>query len=124
MSKKILVVDDEKGIVQLLEDVLKSSGYEVDAAFDGEEGLQKAQSGTYDLILLDLNLPKRDGQSICMELKMDSKTEQIPIIMLTSRNDAKEKEIGEKVGAEAYIPKPFDIQELMAAVNKILAAQF
>lgn len=119
MAKTILVVDDEKNIVEVLKLRLEASGYKVDAAYDGEEGLAKARNGKYDLILLDLTLPKRDGQSVCLELKMDSKVSKIPIVMLTARAQAKEKEIGQKMGADAYITKPFDPKELLSTIQRL-----
>lgn len=118
MAKSILVVDDEKNIVEILRLRLEGLGYNVDAAYDGEEGLNKAKTGNYNLILLDLTLPKRDGQSICMELKLDPKTEKTPIVMLTARVQAKEKQIAKSMGADAYITKPFDSKELLATIQK------
>lgn len=117
---KILVVDDEKNIVEILKMRLEANGYQVEAAFDGEEGLQKARNGKYDLILLDLTLPKRDGQSVCMELKFDPKFSKTPIVMLTARAQAKEKEIGKKMGADAYITKPFDTKELLSTIKRLV----
>lgn len=121
MSKKILVVDDEEGVANLLKSCLESQSYTVDVAKDGEVGLSMAKTGEYDLILLDLGLPKRDGQSVCLELKLDDKFKDIPIIMLTGRNIEKEKEIGQTIGADEYIGKPFDLKQLIATINKFLA---
>ncbi len=120
MAKKILVIDDEEGIQNLLRNMLSSKGYEVDIAGDGEQGLEMALSNPYDLILLDLNLPKLDGQSICTELKFDPNKKDVPIIMLTGRSDIKEKAIGEEVGANEYISKPFEIKALFDVINGYL----
>lgn len=121
MQKRILVVDDEEGVANLLKIALESEGHAVDIARDGEEGLTKAKTGIYNLILLDLGLPKRDGQSVCLELKLDEKLKETPIIILTGRDVEKEKQIGASVGANDYIPKPFDIHELLSTVNKFVA---
>lgn len=121
MSKtKILVVDDSESIVMLLKKALTKKGYEVITASDGAEGLRLARESNPNLIILDVMLPHMDGYSICRLLKYDEKYEQIPIIMLTSRSDKADKEIGQATGANMYLVKPFNEEALLASVAQLL----
>ena len=103
-KKKILIVEDEKKIAQVVQVNLMMAGYLCEVAGDGEEGLQKALTGDFDLILLDLMLPKRDGFSVCREVR---KTMDTPIIMLTAKEEAEDKIMGLEIGADDYVTKPF-----------------
>ena len=116
--KKILVVDDEKDIVETLVFVLKQKGYECLVAYDGEEGLQMAKETEPDLIILDVMMPKINGYKICRLLKYDAKYKDIPIIMITARSQEDDKLIGEETGANEYITKPFEFQDVLEKVQK------
>ena len=116
--KRILIVEDEKKISQVIRVNLMMAGYQCDVASDGEEGLQMALSGDYDLILLDLMLPKRDGFSVCREIR---RTLSTPIIMVTAKKEDIDKIRGLGLGADDYITKPFSPSELVARVKAHLA---
>ncbi|MGM9967039.1 MULTISPECIES: response regulator transcription factor [unclassified Rummeliibacillus] len=118
MTNKILVVDDELSIATLLQYNLKQAGYDVIIANDGRDGLQKAISEKPDLILLDLMLPKLDGMEVCKELRI--KKLDIPIIMLTAKDDEFDKVLGLELGADDYMTKPFSPREVMARVKAVL----
>ncbi len=122
MSKKILVVDDEKDITETISFMLKAEGYEVFCANDGEEGLNFAKEIMPDLIILDVMMPKINGYKIARLLKYDNKYKHIPIIMVTARGQESDKLIGEETGANEYITKPFEFEELLNSVNKYLGA--
>lgn len=113
-KKKILVVEDEQKISQVIEINLMMAGYLCDVASDGEEGLRLALSGDYDLILLDLMLPKRDGFSVCREIR---KTLSTPIIMVTAKEEEADKIMGLELGADDYVTKPFSIKVLLARIK-------
>ena len=113
-KKKILVIEDEKRISMVLEVNLKMAGYLCDTAFDGEEGLEKALTGNFDLILLDIMLPKRDGFSVCREIR---KTLSTPIIMVTAKEEEIDKVMGLDLGADDYVTKPFSIKVLLARIK-------
>lgn len=114
MDKKVLVVEDEKAIADILEFNLKKEGYSVVCAYDGEAGLSAARSENPDLILLDVMLPKLDGFEVCKNVR---KTSNVPIIMLTAREEEVDKVLGLELGADDYITKPFSMRELMARVK-------
>lgn len=114
---KILVVDDEKLLVKGIRFNLESEGYAVDVAYDGETAVSMARGGTYDLILLDLMMPKKDGIQVCEEIRRFS---TVPIIMLTARGQRSDMLLGFESGADDYITKPFDILELKARVRALL----
>ena len=120
-KKRILLVDDEGKFVVALKIRLEKSGYQVSQAYDGEEALSKARSENPDLIILDLMLPKVDGFMICSLLKKDDRYKHIPIIICSSRIREEDKELGRKVGADAYITKPFDSQDLMDTIKRLLS---
>ena len=111
---KILVVDDEKVLVKGIKFNLESEGYQVEAGYDGEEAVELARSGSFDLIILDLMMPKIDGLQACMRIREFS---NVPIIMLTARSEDTDKIIGFECGADDYITKPFNILELKARVR-------
>jgi DNA-binding response OmpR family regulator len=120
MSKKILIVDDEKDIVETLKFILESEGFDCIVAYDGEEALNLAKNESPDLIVLDVMLPKINGYKVCRLLKFDTKYKHIPILMVTARTQEEDKIIGEETGADEYVTKPFDIETLTKLVNKYL----
>lgn len=120
MAKKILVVDDEKDLVETVIFRLQASGYEVISAYDGQEGLDKAKKEKPDLIILDLMLPKMNGYKVCGLLKSDSRYSKIPIILFTARAQESDKSMGMEVGGDAYITKPFDPPALLAKIKELL----
>ena len=120
--KKILIVDDEADLVETIRFPLELGGFQVLAAYNGEEGLNQARSERPDLILLDLMLPKLDGYKICRLLKFDDRYKHIPIFMLTAKTQEKDKILGKETGADEYLTKPFDIDELIAKIKSNLSA--
>ena len=114
---KILVVDDEKTLVKGIKFNLENEGYEVNCCYDGETAVEMAKSTEYDLILLDLMMPKLDGLEVCMQIREFS---TVPIIMLTAKSEDTDKLIGFEYGADDYITKPFNILELKARVRALL----
>ena len=117
MAKKVLVVDDEKLIVKGIRFSLEQDGMEVDCAYDGEEALAMIQSKEYDIILLDVMLPKKDGFEVCQHIREFS---NMPIVMLTAKGDDMDKIMGLEYGADDYITKPFGTEELMARIRAVL----
>ena len=119
-KKRILVVDDEEDILSVLKFRLEANNYEVLSATDGQEGLNKARSERPDLMILDLMLPKLDGYKVCRMLKFDEGYKNIPIIMFTARDQKKDEELGKEMGADAYIPKPFESEVLLEKIKELL----
>ena len=117
MSKRILVVDDEKLIVKGIRFSLEQDGMQVDCAYDGEEALEKAKENKYNAILLDLMLPKIDGLEVCQQIREFS---NVPIIMLTAKGEDMDKILGLEYGADDYITKPFNILEVKARLKAIM----
>ena len=117
MGKRVLVVDDEKLIVKGIRFSLLQDGLEVDCAYDGEEALEMAKKTEYDLILLDVMLPKMDGFEVCQQVREFS---DVPIIMLTAKGDDMDKILGLDYGADDYITKPFNILEVKARIKAIM----
>jgi DNA-binding response OmpR family regulator len=117
MANRVLVVDDEKLIVKGLKFSLEQDGMEVESAYDGEEALEYAKSKEYDIILLDIMLPKLDGMEVCQQIREFS---NVPIIMLTAKGDDMDKILGLEYGADDYITKPFNILEVKARIKAIL----
>lgn len=118
--KKILIVDDEADIIEILQFVLEAQGFECITALDGEEGLKLARESNPDLIILDVMMPKMNGYKICRLLKFDEKYKNIPIFMITARSQDKDKEIGEETGADEYITKPFQVDYVIEKVKSYL----
>ena len=114
---KILVVDDERVMVKGIKFNLENEGYQVDTGSDGEEAVDKARMGQYDLIILDLMMPKIDGLQACMKIREFS---NVPVIMLTAKGEDADKIIGFECGADDYITKPFNILELKARIRAML----
>lgn len=121
--KNILIVDDEQDIVESLKFVLETAGYNCYTAFDGEEGLRLAKEIMPDLIILDVMMPKINGYKISRLLKYDSKYKKIPILMITARSQEEDKLIGEETGADEYITKPFDLDDVLKQVEKYLGKE-
>lgn len=117
MAKKVLVVDDEKLIVKGIRFSLEQDGMEVDCAYDGEEALRLATENRYDMILLDIMLPKMDGFEVCQQIRDFS---MVPIVMLTAKGDDMDKILGLEYGADDYITKPFNILEVKARIKAIM----
>ncbi|MFJ7828164.1 response regulator YycF [Psychrobacillus sp. NPDC096623] len=114
MSKKILVVDDEKPIADILQFNLKKEGYQVVCAYNGDEALKKVEEDQPDLMLLDIMLPNKDGMEVCREIR---KKYDFPIIMLTAKDSEIDKVLGLELGADDYVTKPFSTRELIARVK-------
>lgn len=117
MGKRVLIVDDEKLIVKGLRFSLEQENMQVDCAYDGEEAIEKAHSNQYDIILLDVMLPKYNGFEVCQHIRDFSK---VPVIMLTAKGDDMDKILGLEYGADDYITKPFNILEVKARIKAIL----
>ncbi|MBQ8276336.1 MAG: response regulator transcription factor [Clostridia bacterium] len=113
-KKKILIVEDEKNIAELLAVNLMLAGYAYEVAYDGEEGLNKALTGEFDLILLDIMLPKMNGFEVCTRVRRRLST---PIIMVTAREEEKDKILGLDTGADDYVTKPYSFNELLARIK-------
>jgi two-component system alkaline phosphatase synthesis response regulator PhoP len=118
MNERILLVEDEEALRMTLMDRLRSEGYAVDSAPDGEDGLKKASEEAFDLIVLDVMLPRKSGFDVCRELR--SAGIAVPVLMLTARSQTVDKVIGFKIGADDYLAKPFDTLELMARIEALI----
>ncbi|MFA6320369.1 MAG: response regulator [Candidatus Omnitrophota bacterium] len=119
-KKKILLVDDERDLVETMIYQLEAFGYQVITAYDGAEGLEKAKTEKPDLIILDLMLPKMDGYKVCGLLKKDTRYSRIPVILFTARAQESDMKLGEEVGADAYIVKPFESKMLLSKIESLL----
>ena len=119
-TKRILVVDDEPDLVVLINKELTYKGYEVITANNGQEGLEKAKTQKPDLIVLDLMLPRINGYKVCGLLKKDTKYAKIPVILLTAKADAENIGLGEKIGADAYITKPYEQDALLSKIEELI----
>lgn len=119
-KKRILVVDDEMDLVETLRFSLELEGYEVLTSYNGEEALHLARNNQPDLILLDVMLPKMDGYKVCRLLKFDARYKHIPILMLTAKAQEKDRITGQETGADEYITKPFEMEDLMKKIRKYL----
>ncbi|MBM3724376.1 MAG: response regulator transcription factor [Acidobacteria bacterium] len=115
---RILLVEDEPGLVITVSDLLASEGYEVDSATDGVSGLEKAAAGGYDLVLLDVMLPRKTGFDVCRELRQ--RGQDVPVMMLTAKTQVIDRVVGLKLGADDYLAKPFEPSELLARVEALL----
>ena len=118
---KVLIVDDNIDTVELLTKRFRAEGYEIAAAYDGEEALRKVREYVPDLVVLDIMMPKIDGLEVCRQLKDDETTKHIPILMLTAKSEVSEKVKGLDTGADGYLTKPFDYKELAARVRSLLS---
>ncbi|HEV8592689.1 MAG TPA: response regulator transcription factor [Pyrinomonadaceae bacterium] len=114
---KILIIDDDEELCDLVSEYLAAEGFETEAVHDGEAGLKRASAGSYDLAILDVMLPKMDGFDVLRKLR---ETSDLPVLMLTARGDDAERIEGLEIGADDYIPKPFNARELVARLRAIL----
>jgi DNA-binding response OmpR family regulator len=117
---KILVIDDDHDIVETIAFILRSKGFSVITAFDGNDGIIKAKDQQPDIIMLDLRMPQMDGFEVCNKLKSDDVTKRIPVIILTAMNDNNAHYKSQKYGADDYIIKPFILPILVTKINKFL----
>ncbi|MCK8817776.1 response regulator transcription factor [Natroniella sulfidigena] len=120
MSSKILVVDDEENIVELVKFNLEREGYQVLTAYDGAEALEKIKKKELDLVILDLMLPQVDGFEVCRQIRSDNKLNRLPIVMLSAKGEEVDKVLGLELGADDYVTKPFSPRELLARVKAVL----
>ena len=120
MKEKILIVEDEKDIVKMLDYNLKKEGFRTISAYDGEDALDLAARQRPDLVILDLMLPGMDGLEVCKNLKGNTKTASIPVIMLTAKSRESDKIVGLELGADDYMTKPFSPRELIARIKAVL----
>ncbi|MBL4930789.1 response regulator transcription factor [Clostridium paridis] len=119
-SEKIFIVDDEEHILELLKFNFENSGYKVDTATNGVDALKKIKAEPPKLILLDVMLPGMDGYDVCKEIRRESATQNIPIIMITAKSEELDKILGLELGADDYITKPFSVREILARVKAVL----
>jgi two-component system alkaline phosphatase synthesis response regulator PhoP len=118
MSKRILLVEDEPGLVLTLSDRLTSEGYQIESARDGEAGLERASNEAFDAVILDVMLPRKNGFDVCRDLRQ--RGVNTPVLMLTARGQVVDKVVGLKLGADDYLTKPFEMIELLARVEALL----
>jgi len=119
--KTILIVDDERMLVDMIKLRLEAAGYDIRVAYDGEEALRKTRSAKPDLVILDIMMPKMDGYEVCRRLKKDPEYAKIPVIMLSAKAQEADKAMGEEAGARAYIAKPFEPGVLLDEIKEALA---
>jgi len=118
---KILIVEDEKLLADSIKSLLEKKGFEVDVAYDGESGEEFAELGIYDLLILDIMLPKMNGYEVAKRIR--GKRIGVPILMLTAKSELEDRVFGLNSGADYYLTKPFDIRELLACINALLRRQ-
>jgi DNA-binding response OmpR family regulator len=118
--KRVLVVEDDPDIVELISHYLKAEGFAVDSTGDGRLGLEQLRTGGFSLVILDLQLPGMDGLAVCAELRRDKRTRGLPVIMLTARGDESDRVVGLELGADDYVVKPFSPKELVARVRAVM----
>lgn len=118
MNARILLIEDEATLSLLLQERLEKEGYSVSVSRDGVQGLSEALRGGFDLLVLDIRLPGRNGFDVCRELRRHAK--RLPVLMLTARGDVKDRVKGLKIGADDYLTKPFDVAELLARIEALL----
>ena len=117
---RILVVDDEEDLGRILKFALMAAGHEVLLAMDGAEGLKLAREGAPDLMLLDLMLPKIDGYKVCRMLKFDERYKSLPIVILSARTQEADKEMAKDTGADLFITKPYNLEEILKTIDRLL----
>ncbi|MBU1726302.1 MAG: response regulator [Candidatus Omnitrophica bacterium] len=117
MQKKILIVDDDREILEIVERILELKGYTIFTALNGEEALRKVEGASPDLIILDLVLPLVSGEQVCRKIKRNPKTKDIPIIMLTGKDSEADEIIGRVLGADYYLTKPLGVEKLLQAIE-------
>jgi DNA-binding response OmpR family regulator len=119
--KKIIIIDDEELVCKVLSLKLSNDGYSVDVAFDGSEGLDKIMKSSYDLAIIDIGLPKIDGNTLCELIKSNKKLKDMKVIILTGKNLVGDVEKAYESGADDYVSKPYDYQVLLSKIKKLLA---
>ena len=119
MTRRALVVEDDPDIVELLVHYLSAEGWAIDALGDGRKALERIRAESYQLLILDLQLPGLDGLSLCAEVRRDKRTREIPVVMLTARGDEADRIVGLEMGADDYVVKPFSPKELVARVRAL-----
>ncbi len=122
--KKVLVVDDDEALVEVVSNLLRMEGFEVIQAYNGKMGLEKARSEKPHIIVLDIMMPEMDGYEVLTKLKEDPQTADIPVIMLTARTEDKAVIESWKKGADFYIPKPFEIDELLHVIELVIQSKY
>ena len=122
-TKKILLVDDEVDLVEIIRFALEKKDFTVLVSHDGEDALKQARKESPDLILLDIMLPKLDGYKVCRLLKFDERYKHIPILILSARTQERDKIIGMEIGADEYITKPFEMDELVEKVESYMGKE-
>lgn len=120
MTTKLLLIDDDARLTGMLTDYLRTNGFEVDAAGTLAAGRDRLRHGGYDALLLDLMLPDGDGLDLTRELRADTRHKRLPLLMLTARGDSADRVVGLEIGADDYLPKPFEPRELLARVKALL----
>jgi DNA-binding response OmpR family regulator len=120
MSRKILIIEDDKDIVELVRHYLEKENFVLKDAADGFSGFKKAKAENFDLVILDIMLPEMDGLEVCKELRADPKTSSTPVIMLTAKGEETDKIVGLEIGADDYLTKPFSPRELVARIKALL----
>jgi len=120
ITARLLLIDDDTRLTAMVGDYLRGAGYAVDAAGSLAAGRERLQAGRYDALLLDLMLPDGDGLELCRELRSDARTRQLPLLMLTARGEPLDRVVGLELGADDYLPKPFEPRELLARVKAVL----
>jgi len=120
MSKKILIIEDDKDIIELVRHYLEKENFVLKDSADGFSGLKKAKAENFDLVILDIMLPEMDGLEVCKELRADPKTSSTPVIMLTAKGEETDKIVGLEIGADDYLTKPFSPRELVARIKALL----
>ncbi len=123
MSQSILIVDDEQYIVTSLSFVMKSAGFEVDSANDGEAALEKIQANKPDLVILDVMMPKKDGFEVCETVRADPDLNSVRIMMLTAKGRDSERQKGLALGADDYLSKPFSTRDILKRAKEMLATE-
>ena len=123
LAKQILVIDDDPTLTKMVESRLNANGYAAVTSNDAAVGLEKAMKQIPDLVILDVMMPIINGYNMCTLLKSEQKTRNIPIIMLTSRSEDQDKAIGKEVGVDAYLTKPFKMEELLKTVEDLLKSK-
>jgi len=118
MSKRILLVEDEERLLEVVKLNLELEGHEIVAARDGKEALERFHHERFDLILLDVMLPHMDGFSVCRSIRLENR--KVPILFLTAKNSAQDRVMGLKIGGDDYLVKPFDLEELLLRVQRLL----
>jgi len=120
-KKRILLIEDNPYISDSLSKVIIYAGFDIIIAYDGQDGLEKAKQEKPDLIILDLKLPKLPGEEVCRQIKKDTNTQTIPIIMQTGKTSDVDRVVGRIIGADCYLVKPYDLKDLITEINRLIS---